>query len=391
MKIAIVEMECHAEVLRAFVKLASLLDESESKYDFTIFTSNEIWKETKLDVNELNQFRLVAKQDKETLEEFLLLNLPNINQHELIVFNTLQENFSFYNKLNLLPPIWLRVHNTNFYFRQDDTKANDFSVSGVKLSFKKWIRRENKHKRQFLSFVNSFLFPNEVLSHWAVQHYNLNPKKVFNPTLPFTFVINEQIENVKKDNDYFIIGIIGAIDPERRDYDLLIQAMQDFIPKSQRKVQLILLGQIKGSFAEQILKSLKNLNPSKLEIISYHHLVDQDEFDRQITKIDVLLAPLKLETHFHVSKEFYGKTKVSGSVNDAIRQLKKIILPAAYGIEPDLEQLVLSYNNLDELVAHLVNLESQLADTKTSIPSNSYYLLENQLQILKRELEKIRK
>lgn len=377
MKLAVMELECHAEVLRNTVLLLRHLP----KLEVTIYSTIEIWEETALDFHEYPSIRVVLKPANQSVQLFLEEKREEINGHFWLLFNTIQENFGLIDQLKLEISIWVRVHNSNFYFAEQKHRVPDYSRGGLTLSLKKWIRRENKHKQRFLEQVERFLFPNQAMSDFAMQEYQLDAERIQLPPLPL--VHYKENSEMAENRDSFRIVVVGTLDPVRRDYEFLQLVLQKWLVLVSKPVELILLGAGEGKNAEKIKADLHAVASDKLKIRTYPKLVNQLEFDEQIQRADVLFSPLKLNTSFHVSPERYGQTKVSGGVNDGIAAGKKIILPAAYGMESDLKDFLLPYTNVDDCVEILQQLENGSISKRPTLPEESYYRLENQIKILK--------
>ena len=67
--------------------------------------------------------------------------------------------------------------------------------------------------------------------------------------------------------------------------------------------------------------------PQNISIKYFSEKIPQPIFDEWMQKADILWCPLQRETEFFSQKEFYGVTKMSGNVGDAIKYGKLAIFP----------------------------------------------------------------
>ena len=169
-------------------------------------------------------------------------------------------------------------------------------------------------------------------------------------TLKFlpVFFKNEYFPNRKS---IVTIVIPGTVSQSRRDYLHLLEKIKTF--KRNTPCRFIFLGKADG----KELSWLKELEKNKLENISIHYFtekVPQQIFDEWMQKADILWCPIQNETEFFSQKEYYGKTKMSGNIGDAIKYGKLAIFPENYPnshpfIIPeskDLEEQIFTYQKL---------------------------------------------
>ena len=74
MKIAILEIECHAEVLRATMQLLTQI----SNFEITLFTTKEILNETGLTHIHLENVRLEFKKHNEKESDYLKIGRAHV-------------------------------------------------------------------------------------------------------------------------------------------------------------------------------------------------------------------------------------------------------------------------------------------------------------------------
>jgi len=123
------------------------------------------------------------------------------------------------------------------------------------------------------------------------------------------------------------IVIPGAVSQQRRDYLHILKRIESF--KRNTHFQFVFLGKARG----KELAWIKEFEQSKLKNISLKYFtekVPQPIFDRWMQAADILWCPIQSETEFFSNKEFYGITKISGNVGDAIKYGKLAIFPENY-------------------------------------------------------------
>ena len=128
----------------------------------------------------------------------------------------------------------------------------------------------------------------------------------------------------KPENKIFTIVIPGAVSQKRRDYFSVISKL--FNQPLGRRIKLILLGKAKGEELFLLKDAEKNIF-GNISMQYFTEKIPQPIFDEWMQNADILWCPLQKETEFFSQKEFYGVTKMSGNVGDAIKYGKSAIFP----------------------------------------------------------------
>ena len=156
MKIAVIEVECHAEVLRSTILLFSKI----SNYQLTIFTTLDILTEAGFSEESSDSLNVILKKSNETDSTFFQRNIELINKHNYLLINTLQRKFYIYNNLKINIPIALRVHNSHFFW-SGTFQNKKYSLTKYKLLIKEIYKFEFLQRKKFLQKVDYFFFPSE--------------------------------------------------------------------------------------------------------------------------------------------------------------------------------------------------------------------------------------
>ena len=360
MKIAILEVECHAEVLRSTLELFSELP----NYRLTIFTTPEILEETGFSSTSFSDFKFILKKQNESEVDFIKMNLSVINANDYLLINTLQRKFHVYNQLPFTLPIYLRVHNVNFYwsslFHNKKYLSKDY-----KLIIKEFYESEYKQRRQFLSKVSKLLFPSTKMMEYAFNHFNISKKNAIHFPLNFS-----QLEScIEGQIDKTTIVIPGKLDEIRKDFGVIKNFIKELSKHSKAlNFKIVFLGESNNAKACKLIVQLKNIVGSNIEIVTFNTLIPSKVYSKHFQQADLVICPIKTNTIFQLSKEKYGLTKISGGVNDAIHFGKTCFVPESYIFDHELVGLVDSYANISELVAKVLSLNySKFALTEDSI------------------------
>jgi hypothetical protein len=180
--------------------------------------------------------------------------------------------------------------------------------------------------RTFVHRFRSLLLKNAgslIFENVAVEKETLKlfPKCLSRPRcILYTSFLGE-IREANLNNDEtneFIIGILGAISPERRDYEVVIEALRSMETAELDGIRIIFLGSIAHSSSVHIINSFREI--VKVETVSEVWLSD-DTFIRLGSRCHIFLAPLKF------GLKSYGIGGSTGSFGDAIRFKKNLVIP----------------------------------------------------------------
>jgi len=347
-RILLVELDYHAEVLRGFYL-------NLSPHFFTaIYTTREIFDKTQLEVPD----------DTLHLKEKLEIGELS-SQFDLILFTTAQKNF----KYKLFPEthskVAVVVHNINSYFYPRKIGyPKSFYWLRKDLSFILRVllfQRDLKYKSKFLKSVNYFLMPSQFMASEALKSPSTSLRSK---------VISSPIEWVPSPKNFkrtlghtVIFTIVGSIDPRRKDYSLLEGLLQCIAQENKEKVRFILAGQPFRKEGKKILKRLKlSADSNGIDLKTYESFVPETELERILSETHYLIAPIKRETRHHIWLEEYGKTKISGNINDTLRFKIPTLLPSWYFNGHDPSNMFIPF----ESQYHL----NKLVDDITLNPSN---------------------
>ena len=345
--VCILEFDYHAEVLR---ELCFILKDSGLK--ISIFTTEKIWSQTQINLDKWDGFNIFLKN--KTLKSFLNLHSPILNKSDIIFFNTMASNFYTFSKYRFVQPVILRVHNGNsLFFTLKKSFSPKYHLFFLWKDFSHFIRKEFIrpdwfYKNKTLNKIDFYAFPFIEIRNYAITTYpQIRPNNSF--VLPISS--SSTIASAKKkQNQYTTITIIGRIDYRSRDYEIVYESFKK-LKKEKESIptKLVFLGRTFNKNASALLLKFKKLEDDDLKIICFNEFVPQHEFEMYLSQTDFLIVPVKKETRYRIFKEIYGKTKISGNINDIIRYKIPALVNATYPLDPELSKVIESFENANEL------------------------------------------
>jgi len=351
MKIAIIELDYHSEVLYSLCKIFE-----DSEHQLSIFTKKEIFNEFE-NLNIVEKFNWYIKDSRLWNKSFLDEHISLMNKHDVIIFNTAASSFYFYSKLNFIPPIILRIHNVNAYFNRLKSVQPHFSLYYVYKDLSHIVRRELfcrdfYYLKKFMKKVDYFTFPDEKIQEYALKKGFVKKHQIA-PSIPLAVYDPEFYK--KEITDRIFITIPGTIDQRRRDYHIVLEAIKRILPLINRPIQFTLLGRPIGFYGKKIISKFERLTSNKFIFKYFKNRIKQEEFNQVMKETDFIIAPIVLNTRYTIYREVYGLTKISGSISDIIRYAKPGIFPMEYPINNTLQPIIDQYDSVEKLSELLIS------------------------------------
>lgn len=170
-----------------------------------------------------------------------------------------------------------------------------------------------------------------------------NFKKKFNKVNVNYFVnyplhINKRPSSrIKISNKIIKIGILGTLNPERKNYELLINAIKKLNKNLRDNMLIVVLGFVKNGSKNEIIKKIKKY--VKVEFEKGYIL--QSKFEKLSLSCHFFISPLK--------KGFGGANKGTGSIFDSISAKKPLILPQHADPNHEFKDFCFYYFNTNDL------------------------------------------
>ncbi len=205
---------------------------------------------------------------------------------------------------------------------------------------------------KFFIFLRYKVF--QLLNFFVCENKNLTEifkskfkKKQIKVTTVYTRYYDKSIHYKKNNNEKLIIGILGGIDPIRKDYEIFYNNLLKF----RDEITIRFLGRFYKNFSESAIDCFKDYN------IEYKKkLLSEEDFLRMGKDCDILLSLNKEE-------KYYGNYKGTGSFGDAMYLQKSLIIPAFADPIYEFSDFCYYYKNKKdlELIFHkIINKEIKL-------------------------------
>lgn len=352
--ISVIELDYHAEVLDNLLELIK-----GCGIIINVFTTNKIFEQLSREHQNREEIHYYLKDEYQKPTVFLKDHLNLINSSALLIINTLKSATHFLAISHIIAPVVLRIHNVNFYFARRRSMALENLCKVPFSGYKHFYNRIFTKKEIFsipkaLKKTSIITLPNEKIKEYAAS---LSPKWLKGKkleVLPFSYH-DSNISLSQHDEQAIKITIPGKVDFKRRDYYTFLYALDKIKNEIIYSVNLHILGKPANNNALEIIKKFKALENKHLKIITYNHYIPQDHFQEIIKESDFFVLPLKIKTNYLFWTEYYGLSKISGSISDIIRYAKPAIITEGYELGKDLDQFCENYRDKDDLAKKLLS------------------------------------
>ncbi len=297
-KIAYIEIDCHSEILFNFM---SLMEESEL-FRVNYYISKEVLDELQLGFSEnlicVTKGNIFTKLDKD---------------FKLVIIGTGDKYFSVYKRIAKAYHTCAIIHNLNLAYTKN-------------IFFNKEIKISLIHRFGLMFTKNAFL---KELKRIYILDESLHRRHEFLKTRYFPLFFNSG-RTEQNPRSCIKIVVPGTVEQKRRNYLRVFKKVKCF----KGKMQLILLGKAKGEELTWIRKAVNEI-PDNIELVYFEKHIDQNKYDQVLSDADLLWCPFQETTNYNGVIEFYGVTKISGCLGDAIRFGKPTIFPSLFQLKYD--------------------------------------------------------
>ncbi|WP_421762846.1 hypothetical protein [Ekhidna sp.] len=377
MRVLLIELDYHPEVVQGICNQLA-----DSHVELGLATRKNIYQQISFERPLQNLF--ILDKEKSILSFFNNHEILN-KAWDLILFTTAQTHFSELNRLKFQAPLAVIVHNIHAYFDRSKIKLRwspfflwkDFSYL-VRILL---LKRELYFRKRFLDRVDHFLFPSQFMLDYAKSNYSRFSRQFCDK--PISWVTTKSIQ--KKEKDYFGITVIGTIDRRRRDYDVIAKLIQSLQSKSVPSIKITLAGKPYGSYGKRVVKKLKSLETNHIQVVTFDRFISDEKLQELVAYTDVLVAPIVEETRHHIWTEYYGETKISGNINNAMEYGIRSLIPSFYPVDEKLKEVLVPYSDqqdLNEKIIEFIN-HPKLAASSPKLSSDNH--IDNILILLKSE------
>lgn len=292
-KIAYIEIDTHAEIALNFLEIMNSSTKFSVDYYFSKKTANIIQK--KQNINIVNPRNILSELEKKN--------------YDLIIIGTAHRYFNIFKNIVNQYNTAVIVHNIHF------SKASRWEIfrSIFKEDFK--FRLKLLFKESLLSAPKIYQNANhQLVLDKSFENTDYQYLPVFYPT-PYS----------TQNSDRLRVVIPGGVSQKRRDYQHILRK----IPTFKTNIEFIFCGKATGKELEW-LKNVEKTLPKNIIIRYFTEKLNNENYHNIMTSADMLWCPIQRETSFMNIPEFYGKTKMSGNIGDAIKYSKPAIFPKNY-------------------------------------------------------------
>ncbi|MFZ5553491.1 MAG: hypothetical protein ACOZCO_10270 [Bacteroidota bacterium] len=338
----------------------------ENGNEITIYTNPKIYKRCQTDLKGLSNVNYFVQEENESWGDFMMKNSDRINQSGfdyfflLPIYGHYKEHYEFISKLttnNILV-----VFNLNGWINPPFSGLRNIS--------------KNRYKKMTIEMMECIAVDEHYDSCARKRGFTKKiihiPSTLYNPGL--------HLHTELKESPVKII-VPGSIDKERRDYHIVLDALE-MVMKKRKDFSVILLGDPIGEYGKEIqlrAKSINEQNSSDI-ILWYDKLYSDAEFAKQMFSGHFLIAPVLPEFKLDGITEIYGLSKSTGSCFDLLAFAIPGIFPSWLSVNPRLDSATLRYQNKEELkevLLHLLDHPEKIKELrKKALQNSSWYTID---------------
>jgi hypothetical protein len=375
-KIAIIELQAHAEVFFHFAKLLN------GTVDLLLLTTADIYQDAPLELTKNTQNQWMIIQEKQSDTAFLCDNLAALNTCQSTLFVTIVRDFRFYANLKLDAKKILIIHNSLAMLQPIQAIHITFSWSidfllDLLRVLKCFLLLEFWYKKKLVKHSDLLVFPTAIIEKYVKSRIGYL-RKLKTASVEFSFYEPNLTKQAIKSIEEIIITIPGTISNEGRDYEMVIKALKKVIPILEMPIQVILAGRPKGDNGQEIIEKVETLQTDFFLTLVFKNSIPQREYEAILAKTDFLVLPLKKQVKYGIYQEINGLSKITGSINDQIRYGLPALISSDYPLPIELENVSQRFKNADDLSTILENW----------IKNRPFDRLEKERQVLQKKYAK---
>lgn len=346
----IIEFNYHAEVLQAICPML------EERFDLILFTTDKIWRKTGLDESMFTAVRTRGKNAP--LKRFFRENGNLVSRADIAYFNTLEKHHRFFSANPLAIPTIVRIHNTNSNLLPlSSIDFKGFSITGIAwhLLRRMIIERDYWHRKALFDTVTGIMLPSEAAREYLRErHVHRYRGKITPYSLPFCH-LEAQIPPPRKNSGSVKIAITGSINPKRKDFHQLYDAVVDSLDRLNKPMELIFMGSPKGTAGENVLKKFGGISHEKFSFSYAEKYIPAREMKQRMEDVHFVIAPVLVETHHKIYREIYGSSKISGVENDIVQFQRPALITGKYRLSRSIAPVCEPYRDTGDLGEKLIS------------------------------------
>jgi hypothetical protein len=341
-KIALLELQEHQEVLYGLIDLLLL-----QAVEIYVFAPAYMHVQLKPEWLENERLHWTSKLPEEPIPQFILRIKTQLDAVDLIVFTTLVNHFAFFAQQTFSPPTVLLIHKGNAFFAPHSNMSIRNGKDVLRFLRNLW-RREDFFRKKLLEKTSYVSFTDPLIE--AHMQPLVSPSCRLLPALPFTYFT----PILPQSNRPIQIVVPGTVSAFTRNFELLFSALQKADAHLNTAVTLTFLGKASGPRAKPLFDFVQNTRFQNTQIQTFSSILPEQEYQKKLQTADFLLLPLREQIQFGTTREWYGKTSISGGINDMLRFGKPALLPDFYPLDPALQNLSGRFHNAEDLAGLLL-------------------------------------
>lgn len=299
-RIAYVEIDTHAEIAARMVELLGNSNLVETDFFFSPKINGQI-----------------PNGEPSTIVTSPKILLPSLEKrdYELVIIGTAHRYYQIWKKVAEKFKIAIIIHNKNYTKLSAAGRLSKIFKQDTLYRLKLLLWEDLAHASQLFARTQHLLVLDESLADHRFRFF---------PVFFQNYVSAASSAQLT-------VVIPGSVDEHRRDYDHIFNILNS--KTFSQHIKFVFLGK-SGKGMVHRLEHLKNTGVHHNFSVQYYNTkVPALEFDQVMREADVLWCPLQKITQFFSTDEFYGKTKMSGNIGDAITFSKPAIFPSWYDTE----------------------------------------------------------
>jgi hypothetical protein len=314
-----------------------------SDKSITIFTTSRIYDRLDDNVKNIPQYEWVLKSRNERLHEYLQRVQTWSSELDILIV------FPFYG--TVLDYIRFSTFNPNCEYYLYLFNINGWI--GKKSVFTPKIFNYLKYplKQSILRKVDILLVEYEPIRDYAQSYYSKLPIRSFTPV-----ITHSPTDESVTTSGRVVITIPGMIDKSRRNYDIVLSAIENLERWQINEFEFVLLGKPIGEYGAEVIKRAEGLKSYGLVVTTFEGWIGPGEFDQYLQSSDLLINPLVRTKKVDGFIEYYGLSKGSGAIADAIRYSLPLLLPEWYNTPNLYSSGISKFSSTEDINRFLTNI-----------------------------------
>lgn len=297
-----------------------------------------------------------------------IISYCNREQVDLLSFSPIFSHFESVLRIaeEARVPTAITIHNLNYWFN---------------ARFRTWkYYKQRRLKQRLLEAFDHIVVDEGLLTYLKNERPRLFRKHSF-LAVPFTlFHERGPLRHKRSPDEQGRLKVVlpGSIYQESRNYQAVLEVIERFAMEKSA-ITFSFAGPAIGEHGRQVVERLEQVNQRHAGIAIHYPLeipATSDLFEREMETADVLLSPLNAVFDALGTREYYGKTKVTGAIGDMITYQLPGIIPEYIPIPPGLKGSVFHYSTSHELFQLLNRLMGEshaLQQVREQARANAYH------------------